>query len=295
MMDSHARPIFLRSTFCQGVAIRMAMGVAPLDIYTVRAFNTAVAAENKIHDDTVARQFGFGGGLVPGVEVYAYMMHQAVERFGRAWLEYGSAECRLVRPVYDGQTVQISAIERNDATLEISVGSKEGVCASGTASLPTMANQAPPIQLIKQTPPANEQRPPADELSLAKGTRLTITPFRLTPDYADKYLGDVRETEPLYKRENLCHPGIILRLGNWALVQNFVLGPWIHTGSKVQNFSAAHVGDELSAQAIITQNYERKGHHLVDLDVIAVRNGNEIVARILHTAIYRPRQPALSS
>jgi len=273
----------------------MAMRIAPLDIYTVQALNTAAASENKIHDDTVARQFGFGGGLVPGVEVYAYMMHQAVKRFGRAWLECGSAECRLVRPVYDGQIVQVSAIERNEATIEISVGSEEGVCASGTASLPTMPSQAPPIQLIKQAPPANEQRPPADELSLAKGTRLTIAPFRLTPDYADEYLRDVRETEPLYKRENLSHPGIILRLGNWVLVKNVVLGPWIHTGSKVQNFSAARVGDELSAQAIITQNYERKGHRLVDLDVIAVRNGNEAIAHILHTAIYRPRQLAKSS
>ena len=43
--------------------------------YRVRAFNTAVASENKIHDDTVARRYGFSGGLVPGVEVYAYMTH----------------------------------------------------------------------------------------------------------------------------------------------------------------------------------------------------------------------------
>ena len=50
--------------------------------YRVRAFNTAAASENKIHDDTVARRFGFSGGLVPGVEVYAYMTHMAIERLG---------------------------------------------------------------------------------------------------------------------------------------------------------------------------------------------------------------------
>jgi hypothetical protein len=37
--------------------------------YRVEAFNTAKASENKIHDDAVARRFGFGGGLVPGVDV----------------------------------------------------------------------------------------------------------------------------------------------------------------------------------------------------------------------------------
>jgi len=52
--------------------------------YEVSAFNTAVASENKIHDDSIARQFGFRGGLVPGVEVYAYMAHMPVARWGRA-------------------------------------------------------------------------------------------------------------------------------------------------------------------------------------------------------------------
>ena len=40
--------------------------------YRVEAYNTAKQSENKIHDDAVARQYGFSGGLVPGVEVLAY-------------------------------------------------------------------------------------------------------------------------------------------------------------------------------------------------------------------------------
>ena len=43
--------------------------------YRVEAFNTAKESDNKIHDDAVARRFGFTGGLVPGVDVYAYMTH----------------------------------------------------------------------------------------------------------------------------------------------------------------------------------------------------------------------------
>jgi hypothetical protein len=33
----------------------------------VSAYNTAAASDNKIHNDSVARRFGFRGGLVPGV------------------------------------------------------------------------------------------------------------------------------------------------------------------------------------------------------------------------------------
>ncbi len=99
----------------------------------------------------------------------------------------------------------------------------------------------------------------------------------------------MRETSPLYASENLAHPGIVLRLCNQALVQNVVLGPWIHVGSTVRNFSAAKIGDELSVLARVGANYERKGHAFVDLDV-RVQAEDRAIAHILHVAIYRPRQ-----
>ena len=88
--------------------------------YRVAAFNTAHDSENKIHDDATARRFGFGGGLVPGVDVYGYMSHLPVERWGRAWLERGTAECRFLKPVYDGDIATVTA--RNDnGVLEITI------------------------------------------------------------------------------------------------------------------------------------------------------------------------------
>lgn len=44
-----------------------------MSTYRLVAFNTATDNDNKIHDDATARRFGFSGGLVPGVEVFAYM------------------------------------------------------------------------------------------------------------------------------------------------------------------------------------------------------------------------------
>jgi hypothetical protein len=255
--------------------------------YRVRAFNTAVASENKIHDDTVARRFGFSGGLVPGVEVYAYMTHMALERWGRAWLERGSAECRFLSPVYDGKDVEITAAAEGDA-LAIRVESEGAICANGTVSLDGAARSEPKLDRSQRPlPPAT--RPPADERSLAEGTWLGIRPFPITAEYAADYLRDVCETNPLYADENLAHPGIVLRLGNQALVQNVVMGPWIHVGSTVRNFSAAKVGDELSVLARVAKNYERKGHTFVDLDV-RVQAEDRAIAHILHVAIYRPRQ-----
>jgi hypothetical protein len=88
------------------------------------------------------------------------------------------------------------------------------------------------------------------------------------------------------------HPGVILRSCYWALSHNVVLGPWIHVGSKVQNFAAARVGDTLTARARIERNYEHKGHLFVDLDVMVLTRDTIPVARVAHTAIYLPRQVA---
>src|SRR5437763_7749894 len=82
---------------------------AALAPYRVSAYNTAHDSENKIHDDATAKRFGFGGGLVPGVDVYGYISHMPVMHWGRAWLERGSAEGRFLVPVYDGDMTTATA------------------------------------------------------------------------------------------------------------------------------------------------------------------------------------------
>lgn len=265
------------------------MTATSLAPYRVKAFNTAHASENKIHDDAVARRFGFGGGLVPGVDVYAYMTHLPVQRWGRAWLEHGTAECRFAKPVYDGDTVTVTASE-DGSGLEIVLESRGVTCASARAELPQVA---PPPSLAEfPAMPEAASRPPAGEVSLASGTRLGMAPFAVTPDVAAEYLANVRETSPLYTAEALVHPVIVLRTCNWVLSRNVVLGPWMHVGSTVQNFSAARVGEALTARAVVSANYEHKGHRFVELDALVLADDTRPVARVKHVSIYRPRQVA---
>src|SRR6201989_2325142 len=106
-----------------------------LETYRVSAFNASKQSENKIHDDTVARKFGFSGGLVPGVDVLAYMIHMPVAKWGRAFLERGVIEARFVKPVYDGEFADVTPGE-SDVVVWIDVESKGEHCATGTASLP---------------------------------------------------------------------------------------------------------------------------------------------------------------
>jgi acyl dehydratase len=258
--------------------------------YRVVAFNSARDSENKMHDDAVARRYGFSGGLVPGVDVYAYMAHPAVARWGREFLEAGTLQARFLKPVYDGETATVTARETPDG-LAIEAASRGEVCATGHAAL---TRTTPPGLAEFEAVAAGDAsaRPPADETTLKEGRRLGIRPLRLTAEGIAQYVADVRETDPLYLREGLAHPGLLPRLFNWALMHNVVLGPWVHVESKVDHFAAARPGDELTVRARVTGNYERKGHRFVALDGLVVANGKTPIARVAHIAIYRPRAVA---
>jgi hypothetical protein len=260
-----------------------------LEAYRVQAYNTAKLSENKMHDDTVAKRFGFSGGLVPGVDVMAYMMHLPVARWGRAFLERGLIEARFVKPVYDGEIAEVTS-EESDGVLSIEVESHGQLCATGSASLPA---SAPPISLsdFTETAAVTERRP-VNPTSYELGKWLGTVPRAWDGQAAQEYLADVRESDPIYAREGLGHPGLLQRVMNRVLVDNAILGPWIHVGSRMQLLSAACSGDELTARAKVTGNYEKKGHRFVELDALAIANGRTPLAHCQHIAIYQPREQA---
>ena len=114
--------------------------------HSVVAFNTATASSNKIHDDAVAQRFGFRGGLVPGVDVYAYLCHLPTAEWGRPWLERGAMRARFLQPVYDGRTVEVTArptpdhAAGGDPAWDLELRDDSGaLCASAMATLPGTA------------------------------------------------------------------------------------------------------------------------------------------------------------
>jgi acyl dehydratase len=263
------------------------MAVAPLS-YEVVANNLSREAENKIHDDAVARRFGFTGGLVPGVEVYAYACHLILRRFGPEWLDRGVAECRFLKPVYDGRRARVTAEPDGDA-LAWRVESEGELCATGSAAMGEGRATPRAVADYPVVPPA-AHRPPAGAETIPPGAWFGSKPLTVTPELAAEYLAGIAEADPLYAADAIVHPGQILRLCNYVLAQNVVLGPWIHVGSSIRNLGRARVGDTLTARARVDANYERKGHLFVDLDVLVVAGADRPVAQVAHTAIYRPRQ-----
>jgi acyl dehydratase len=261
----------------------------PIEPYRVQAYNTAKQSENKMHDDTVAKRFGFSGGLVPGVDVMAYMMHLPVAKWGRAFLERGLIEARFAKPVYDGEMAELTA-EESDGVLSIQVQSRGELCATGTASLPASV-PALSVADYKEVAVVAERKP-VSAASYELGKCLGTTPRDWPGDAAREYLADIREADQIYAREGLGHPGLLQRVMNRALVDNAILGPWIHVGSRMQLLSAAKSGDVITARAKVIGNYDKKGHRFVELDALVVANGQTPLAHCHHIAIYQPREQA---
>jgi acyl dehydratase len=252
---------------------------------TITAYNDAVASENRIHSDDVARQYGFAGGLVPGVTVYRYLAGPVLDAFGVDWVAGGTMAARFSRPVYDGDTVVTTAVpdgEGGDSlVLELRDSGGE-VCATGTATrqgagTPPLVDAYPAVAL-----PAPGERAPASPDAFAAWPVLGELRFGFHLEHAgpdDAVFG-------------VAHPAWLLRSANFVLSSTVRLGPWIHASSAAENFSAVRDGETVSVRARVADVFERSGHRFVELDVAWIADDERVAMHARHTAIYEPRPVA---
>jgi hypothetical protein len=258
-------------------------------IHRFTAFNSARGSDNPLHKDDAARSLGYAAGLVPGVDMYAYLTYAPVRKWGARWIQEGSASISLLKPVYEGDVCEILVVHESDAELLAELRCDGSVKAIGTFKMDATGAVQALISAVPPIRPALNPRPAADEVSLAVGTILgTITRTLPTAD-SPAFLNDMRDDLPLYAKEAVVHPGYLLRMCNWALSQNVVLGPWIHTGSEIQNHATAHLDEALQARPVVRANYMDKGHRWVEAEIVIVGDKDRVISTVRHIAIYEPR------
>ncbi|MCC6919800.1 MAG: hypothetical protein IT548_11390 [Alphaproteobacteria bacterium] len=251
------------------------------------AFNTATESENKIHDDEIAGRFGFTGGLVPGVDVFAYMAHIPVAHWGRDWLSQGGMHARFVKPVYDGDETTAHAEAENDDTLALSVTARGTLCAGGSA---TRLEPGPmPALLPSAAMPDAATRPKASPQSLRPGQVLGTLHEVYLKDAGLQHLKDTREDPALFDDGAIANPAWMLRRWNYVLALNVRLGPWIHSESRIRLHGLLRDGEAVETRAVVHDNVEKGGHLIVSLDVTTSAH-HRLVMSGRHWAIYEPRQ-----
>jgi hypothetical protein len=265
-----------------------------LQSHTLTAHNDAAASANKIHDDTVARQYGFRGGLVPGVSVYAYMMYPLVHSFGEAWLTRGAVQVQFAKPIYEGDQVTVTgivkAVAESEMRFDLASTNAEGVaCGVGTAMLPT-ASESSPDPAESPVGPRQTPRVPISWDAVVIGQPLPLLSLTVHQQDNEEYCRTHADDLALYRgARGFVHPGILLRQCNRIFSEHFILGPWIHVASDITTYRPCQVGEALEIHGVPMQKFEKKGHEFVVLDIL-IRAADEAVQRVKHTCIFRPRQ-----
>jgi acyl dehydratase len=244
---------------------------------TFTARNFATASENKIHDDAVAKQYGFRGGLVPGVTSYGYLAEAVLRERGERFLTGGALAVRFGSPVYEGERVTAVVDPAGPMTLRNDSGEE---CVTGHVGA-----AEPDARPAPASAPLPDHRPGADEHNLAVGTTLGSLHEVATHEAVDGYLAAIELRSSL---RDVVHPAWLLLAANNILVQNVLLGPWIHVGSEVSLVRPAAYDEVVETRAEVTGQWERKGHRFVELDVANLVD-DVVITRVRHTAIYQLR------
>lgn len=253
----------------------------------VVAVNRAFDHPNLVHHDDYARSVGFQGGLVPGVDVFAYLTRPAIEHFGRDWLEHGAGEVRFVKPVYHGDQLDIDTTHAGNGELTITARCAGEVRAFLTARhATTLAFDGPDI--IPESS-VFEPKLKAVRRSFFAGMVLGSLAVTLTESDCLTQLEEVGETLDLYRLERIVHPGHLLRFADQVLSANVDLPPWLHVGSFVRNYGLVHWNDSLSVRARVIGTFVRKRNQFIQLDVLMSGADGQPRMRVSpYTAIYKP-------
>ncbi len=251
--------------------------------HVVHARNWATTSTNRIHSDEVAGEYGFRGGLVPGVTTIAYLVPAVVGALGEGWLDSGTLDVRLTSPVYDAEVVTAIADGSGAVRLVGDAGDDDRVAATaGVAEDGGAPVHVPP----SSTTP--EQPPDASPATLAPGTVLGTLHHNADPIRVAGYLASINDGGALVTTGSV-HPGWLLLDANEALSANVALGPWIHVGSELRLHRRVAFDEEVETRAVVVAEYGRKGHRFVELDVVILASGEPAMS-VHHTAIYRPRR-----
>lgn len=260
------------------------------------AYNGATESENRIHADDVARRFGFRGGLVPGVTVYAYLAEPAIQAWGLDWLARGAASVVLRKPLYDGARFEVEVAAEGEGAYSGRVIDEQGiVCADGRVWTADAGEAAPaPARRGDRPVPALEARPPATRAAMEQLRSAGLGALRVVwrgDGEMGKTTQDLAGMSDLVRpdRQGFANPAFVLGLANWVLARNVRLDAWIHAQSDLCNRGAVALGAELVVEATITDLFARGGHEFVDLEVAAFHDDHAVMTA-QHRAIYKLRE-----
>ena len=243
--------------------------------YRVKARNTSQQSENAIHHDDVARRYGFRGGLVPGVTVYAYLTEPLVAAFGAAWLERGTASVRFHKPVMDGEELEVTGVVLTRGATGISAtvtGATAATPEAATLTVTLPAGTPTPVNVaVYRAAPLPESRPEATRAHLSAVETLGTPVNTYDEACATECARQGGRPAPALPRPQRLGPSRVLpRPGQQGAPPERAAGTVDPRGSVIRHLGGARLGETLATRGRVRSVFEKKGREFVELDLVVV-------------------------
>ena len=265
-----------------------------MNTWAAKALNTAPESENRIHGDELAKEYGFEGGLVPGVTISAYLVHPLVELWGKDWLDRGYANCRITSPLYDEELFEVKTNIIDSSRANTTLIRANGVVSANSEV--ALTEDLPPAPLLRNDKLAEPdyKAPQANKIiweKLKSGGCRSFS-FSWLEDNPLIYLSDETHLPKLLQPKEGGYSNLSFLLGcsNWILAGNAYMNPWVHLQTISQNYRAVSLNSTLIAQMEINKIYEKKGHEFIDVYVNLFDKQDEVCVMTINLiAIYKLR------
>lgn len=224
-----------------------------------------------IHEDGTARDYGFTGALVPGIDVGAWLMEPLCDLWGQPWIERGTFALKNIRPIYDGQAITLRLDPQGRrAALEVVAGDG-AVMAAGEATLPDEPLAVDPADYPFR--PFADPLPSAEPGLLAPGQVLGGARALADSDYLAPLLERAMARHPLLTGDFL-HPLAFQQASTWDSIGSLAYStPGVHVSGETIHLRAVPVGAELTSAGRVTSVWERKGNHYMATEQLVYADG----------------------
>lgn len=250
----------------------------------IRARNTAPDSPNRIHTEE-AKQYGFKGGIVPGLTLYAYMVGPLLEHFGSDWLESGQMETRFRQPVYDGEEITLSVNPTGDDSVSLSITNAEGIdVVTGFAQ---RRRDMDSIDVSRYKAIPYEGEPLRNGSPEYVATLPDLAEWEMETDAASsaEHLEKIGVDDERFSR--VLHPSIVARVSAYIVGRRFDFGPRIHVQVRSRFFASAPVDTPMVGRGRIARSWEHKGNHYLESDLLVVDDKNQPVMQIDSQSLFQ--------
>jgi acyl dehydratase len=249
--------------------------------------NTAPDSKNRIHSDDGAGEYGFKGGLVPGIATFSYTCEALRWTQGDEWTDHAYVNIAYRKPVYDGDLIHVGVDSSGAQSGDVRVTNQAGqVCAEGV-----FASQA-----IGSFSDADEQLPevplPADILPLTGANLVAAEQLASVPVVIDQaecveYLDMLGLDPAFYVEHGVAQLGFLARMYTRLIAATFErVGPAIHARTELLVIRPPHFGETVNVRGRVDRVFRRKGHGFWTFEMSWIDASERTCLRAMHTGIW---------